>query len=1054
MLKIKALLYFIFISAVVNAQVTTSEIRGQVNISDSEALPGAIITAIHLPTGTKYYCSSFSDGSYVLPNLKTGGPYEISVSFIGYLPQTKSDIYLSLGESKSLVFTMKENTTELSEVEVTTKQNDPFDSKRRGTGTTVGKDNIETLPTLNRSLSDVSKLTPQSSGNSFGGSNYRFNNLNIDGAGSNDAFGFQEPTGGSGGSTASGTPGSLAKTQPISLDAIDQLQINIAPYDVKIGNFTGASINAVTRSGTNKTDGSVYFFERSQNTTGKSVDASRSKLANYNDFQSGFRIGGPILKDKLFYFVNYEFTNRSESVQFAPGSNGSSFSYQEMNALKDTLLKRYNYDAGSIDDVVLKTSNQKLFTRIDWNINNKNQFLIRLNVVDGITNNLERAPTILNFGGQGFSHQSTNLNVVAELKTRISNNLSNNLIVGLGKVHDKRDPVGDEIFPHIEITYNTSNIIFLGTYREAAVFQMKQRNYEITDNLVYYKNKHTFTLGTHTEIFDFNYHFVTPYSGRWAYKSLDDFYANKPSRIRGTYNLGDASYDNNYNNPSANFKVILPSLYAQHDVKVNSKFRFTYGLRLEGNLFPYKPNLVPDFQSTKEFSDVQSGIKNQINLSPRFGFNYDLTGKGKFKVRGGSGIFVGRMPFAWMAYAYIYNGNQFGNIDYKPTTSVNLVTNDYSQLGSLQPGLKEINIVDKDFKLPKVWRSNLAFDIKLPKDIILTIEGLYTKTIYDVLFKTINAKDSTVALQGGDGRPIYAGNGSSGKYNPNYTNVFMLTNTTNGFRYNLSVSLAKEFKFGLNIFTAYSYGVSKDIMNGVRVSPQANWEWNQTINANDPQLSYSNFDIRHRTITNISYAKNWKRIVKKSMLSFVFNSQSGSPFTYIYSGDLNRDGSPNNDLFYVPSSQSEINLVDIKDASGNVLVSANDQWTQLETYINNDKYLASRKGKNTERNGGRTPWNMQLDMRLSNEFKLGKKTKQTLQVLIDVINFTNLLNRNWGHQTFVPNTTNAGYSLVSVKSVSSTGVATYQFNNPSSKPWQIDPIASRWQMQLGLRFNF
>lgn len=1044
----------IAISGFIQAQVTTSEIRGTIKTKTNEYLPGVIVVALHLPTSTKYYSSTFNDGTFVLPNLKVGGPYELSVSYVGYIKQTKENIILGLGETKNIEFTMQENTTELSEVEVTSKQNDPFDSKRRGTGTNIEKEKIENLPTLNRSIPDIAKLTPQSSGNSFGGNNYRYNNLNIDGTGSNDAFGFQEPASGAGGSTAAGTPGALAKTQPISLDAIDQLQVNIAPYDVKIGNFSGASLNVVTRSGTNKTEGSVYLFDRNQYTTGKSVDATRSKMTTYNDLQSGFRIGGPIKKGKLFYFINYEFTNRDEAVQFAPGAEGSAFTYQEIRNLKDTILKRYNYDAGSIDDIVLKTSNQKLFTRLDWNINDKNQFLIRMNYVNGFSDNLERAPTILNFGSQGFRHISENVNVVSELKTRISNTISNNLIIGFGNVHDKRDPNGDAIFPHIEITNNTSNIIFLGTYRESAIFQMKQKSYELTDNLVVYRNRHTFTFGTHTEVFDFNYHFVTPYNGRWAYKSIDDFYANKPSRIRGTYNLLDDSYENNYNNPSADFKVILPSVYAQHDVKLNSKFRLTYGIRAEGNLFPNNPNLIGDFQNSQQFRDIKSGINNQLVLSPRFGFNYDITGKEKMKVRGGSGIFVGRMPFAWMAYSYLYNGNQFGNIDYRPTSAVNLITSDFSQFSSLQPGLKEINIIDPDFKLPRVWRSNLAFDIKLPKDFILTIEGLYSKTVYDVLFQTINLKDSTVTLQGADGRPVYAGSGASAKYNATYTNVFMLTNTNKGYRYNLSVSLSKEFKFGLNIFSAYTYGMSRDIMNGVRVSPQANWEWNQTINPNNPQLSFSNFDIRHRSITNISYVKEWKKIVKKTIFSLVYNAQSGSPFTYVYSGDLNRDGSPNNDLIYVPANKSDISLIDIKDASGNVLVSADQQWSQLESYINNDRYLSSRKGNYVERNGGRTPWNTQLDLRLSNEFKLSKKTKQTLQVLVDVINFTNLLNRNWGHQYFVPNTTNAGYSLITVKSVNGSGLATYQFNNPSSKPWQIDPIASRWQMQLGIRLNF
>lgn len=1052
MKKIYTLL-FLLISTSSFSQLTTAEIRGIISSPSSSQNEVTTVLAIHTSTGTTFSTLSDEDGSYVLGNLRTGGPYTLLfVNFTGDSLRV-TGIYLALGEVKQFNAELKVKESAIEEVEIIAKRRE-MDNQKGGTGKTIDKETIENLPSLNRSLFDITKLTPQSSGNSFGGANYRMNNLNIDGMGSNDAFGFQEPASGAGGSTAAGTPGALAKTQPISLDAIEQVQVNISPYDVRLGNFTGASINAVTRSGTNTFEGGVYVFNRNQYTTGKSADEARTRIANYSDLQNGFRVGGALKKDKLFYFVNAEFTDRVETVAFAAGDVGSNFVLSEIQALQDTLSKRYGFESGNLGTAQINIRSYKAFARIDWNINKNNQALIRVNFVNGYSDNFERSATILNLETQSFRHNSENINVVAELKSKLSNQWNNKLIIGYGTQHDERDPFGSQVLPHIEITNNTSNIIFAGTYREAAIFQMKQKTYELTDNLVFNKKRHTLTLGTHNEFFDFDYHFVTPYSGRWAYRSISDFYASRPSRIRGTYNLNNNDYSSNYNNPSSDFSVFLPSVYVQHDYRASRKLLFTYGVRLEGTIFPQAPNVVDEFSETPKFAGIESGIKSQLVVSPRVGFNYSILPENRLKLRGGSGVFMGRMPFAWMAYSYIYNGSQYGNIDIRPTGVVNLISDNYSDLAAIQPGINEINIIDRNYKLPKVLRSNLALDYQSKSGYTFSIEGLFTKTLSDVLFKTINAKDSTVALQGVDNRPVYVTTSAAGKENPNFTNVFLVTNTNKGHKYSIALSVAKEYKFGLSVFAAYNYGVSKDLSNGVRVSPQANWEWNQTILANDPKLSFSNFDIRHRTISTVSYSKKWRKIIEKSIFTFVLNAQSGSPFSFIYNGDLNRDGSPNNDLIYIPELQTDINLVNITDASGNIVTSAAQQWSDLDYYISNDTYLSKNRGQYAQRNGARTPWNTSLDLRIMNQIKLGKKGKQNIQVMFDIINLTNLIYKKWGYQYFVPNTTNAGYSALTVKSVNGAGAATYQFNKPKSTPWQIDPIASRWQMQLGIRYNF
>lgn len=1036
-------------------QLTTSEIRGTIRDEKSEPLPEAKLVITHVPTGTVYQIISDLKGSFYLPQLKSGGPYSMQAQYASFKNYVVNDLYLVLGETKYIDIVMQPEVSELAEVEiVATSSGD----NKKGTETNIKADQINKLPSMNRSLQDMTRLTPQSGANSYAGSNYRYNNLSIDGSANNDAFGFQEPASGAGGSTAAGSPGALSKTQPISLDAVGEIQVAISPYDVKLGNFTGGALNVVTKSGTNKWETSIYAFGRNHLTTGKSPDENRDKIENFYDGQSGFRVGGPLKKDKLFLFVNAETGRRSEPLLNAPGTSGSSFALSDIQALSDTLMSRYNYDPGTFGNKNLITYNYKFFTRLDWNINKNNQLAVRYNFVQGSNENLSRSSNILNYGSQGFTHNSITNNVVAELKTRFTSKLFNTLIVGASKIHDYRDVFGT-IFPHVEITYNTGSTIFLGTYREAGVYQMYQNAYELTDNLTYYVNKHKLTFGTHNEIYQFNYHFVTPFTGRWAYRSIQDFYDDKPSRIRGTYNLTDDSYDYNYNRPSASFPVALTSFYVQDDYAVNRRLKLSYGLRLDGNLFLGNQHTTEDLRSKPQFEAYTEKIKNQFILSPRVGFNYDANANGTIKLRGGAGIFAGRAPFAWTAYSYVYNGNQFGNIDYRPSSGevVPLITSDYGQLQNIQPGKREINVVDPNFKLPRVARFSLATDLKLPAGVNVTLEGIYTKTIYDALFQTLNLKDSTKTISGNgaDDRPVYLGSGDAGRVDPNYSSVFLLTNTKQGYRYSLSAIVSKKFTNGPNATIAYNYGMSKDIMNGVRVSPQANWEWNQTTNPNKPELSYSNFDLRHRIVASLDFEKAWNN-KNKSTISGVFVAQSGSPFTYVYNGDVNRDASSTNDLIYVPRDASDIKLVDKVDGNGNVLVSAAEQWNQLDAYISKDSYLSSRRGKTVERNGARTPWNAQLDIRLAHEFTFkGKKTDHKIQITADFINVLNVINYRWCRQYYVPNTTNAGYSLITVKSVSaSTGAATFQFDNPKTDPWQVDQIASRLQAQLGIRYSF
>lgn len=1037
-----------------NAQSTTSGIRGSVINNSNEHLASATISAIHQPTGERYVTISQANGNFILPNMRAGGPYVVVCSYTGYIPDTASGIFLSLGNFSTLDIELFNSSQTLDGVLVTGKRDILFNRKRNGAATNISIEQIAQLPTISRSLQDFTRLSPQANGNSFAGTNYRYNNLSIDGASLNDAFGFTESTNGAAGSQATGTPGSLAKTQPISLESIQEVQVSVSPFNVTAGNFTGGSINAITRSGSNKFQGSVFFSGRNQILTGKSADEKRTKIENYFDYQTGFRLSGAIKKNKLFYFTSIEIGRRKEPVLFAPGSTGAAIPVDIAKAIADTLMKRYDYNSGSYGNVDIKINNNKFFGRIDWNISDRHKLQLRNNYVSGFGDYLERGANSLNFESQGYRHVSKTNSTVLELKSNFSNKLSNNLVVGYTTVNDKRE-INGEIFPHIEITYNTANVIFAGAYREAAVYGLTLKTTELTDNLVFYKNKHTITIGTHNEIYNIDYRFLTAWNGRWAYSSPANFFADKPSRIRGVYNMGNNSYAFNQRNSSARFNVLLLSQYVQDEFAVSKNLTLTGGIRFDFTVQPDVENPNPKVTGIPMFAKYQNKLSTSPQIAPRIGFNWNVMGKQTLQLRGGAGIFNGRMPFNWLAYPYYNDGYTYGNVDYRPNGAVVPLNSDLSQVAATyQPNITEINLLDNKFKLPQVFRTSIGIDYRTINNWTFTVEGIYTKTIKDVLYKTINLKDSTSRLTGsGDKRPVYLGSGNQQKIGAGFTSIFLLTNTSQGYKYQVSATVAKNFPKNFNVSTSYTYGVSKDVANGARNSPQANWEFNQTILPNNPTLSYSNADLRHRFISYLQKQIKWNAGI--SSLAFVYTMQSGSPYSYVYIGDVNRDGSPNNDLVYIPTSQADANLTDIRDAAGNVIVSAAKQWTNFEKYINNDKYLKNRKGRYAERNGVRTPWNHQLDMKLSHTFTIkGMKKEQSVQLALDVFNLSNFISKNWGKQFYVPNLLNGNYQLLTLASITNSTKPNINFNNPITKPWQTDPIASRAQGQLTLRYNF
>lgn len=1073
-----------------SAQETTSTISG--SVSDDRGIPvsGASISIKHEPTGYVTGTISNSKGLFVMPNLKPGGPYTVTISFVGFQTEKTENVNLMLGNNPDASITLKHDDKSLQEVVVAGGR------RLNSSGLNIGRAQIISLPTIGRSLSDFTRLTPQSNNNSFGGSNFRYNNVTLDGAINNDAFGFSNSAGGTSGGGQAGTAGSGTRTNPYSLDVIQEVQVQLAPYDVKIGNFTGGSVNAVTKSGGNDFHGSVYGYGRNQSLVGKSVDGKKTSIgSDFHDVQYGATLSGPIIKNKLFFIVNYERTDRKDPSFYNVGDPGAAITAAEGQQIVNKLKSQYGYDPGSyLGSYGIFTKSDKLFGRLDFKLNNNNTLTLRGIYTNGSGNNLERSSTNFQFGSTDFTQYTKNYNLTAELKTKLSNSVSNLFNVSYIDVHEYRT-FPQPIAPYIDID---NGRITLGTWREASIYNLKQKTYEISDNVTITKGINKITLGTHNEFYDLTYGFINSYNGRIEYSGgLSSFLADNPSRVRGAF-ITDPKLatDRNsiYNNPPNPYTVGLTSVYAQDEISVSKKFKISPGIRLDYSFVGKQPYLDPALDTTNKagyvspnptystpaFSQLTGHLPSRVSVSPRLGFSYDVRGDQKVIIRGGTGIFTGRVPFAWYGYAYTLNGGTYGNIDWNGIpagTTVPLAINPAGLKdtvlkygGASRSSTREIDVFDNNFKLPTVWRSNVAVDLKFGNGYKVTLDAMYTKTIWDVKYEQLNLKDSVQYFTTGPTQtPVYVG----GKYNPAFSNVYYLTNTKQGYRYNLTAQISKvsnDIKMGSHIFNmnwsaAYTYGQSKDVTNGIRNSWESSYNVNPTNVPSNSPLAYSNFDLRHRIVATWTGNIAWNQ-TNNTSLSFFYSGQTGNPYSLIYQSPPFGSGS-NAPLPYIPKGQTDINLSDKKDAGGNVTYSAAQQWTDLNGFINGDKYLKTRRGEYAERNGLRTAFVNDLDMKIMHEFRLSKSDKsKSLQLSLDIFNVLNLINNSWGHVTFVTNLNN--YTVNFLKFVkdangvapgkpSSGYIPTFNFVKPTgidNHYYTLDPINSRWQGQLGVKFNF
>ncbi|MDN3547378.1 TonB-dependent receptor [Mucilaginibacter aquaedulcis] len=1099
---------FMFLNRNAFAQgVTTASVNGIV--ADTKgAIPGATVTITHIPTGTVYSTVSRADGRYNIPNLRVGGPYTFKVSFIGYKNFVQEGITLTIGQDQKINAQLADNTTSLTEVVVTGTQGKVINSSRTGARETINRQQIENLPTVARSLQDFTKLTPSANStgtfNSFGGRSGAYNNVTVDGALFNNSFGL------------SSTLGGQASSQPISLDAIDQIQVDIAPYDVRQGNFTGAGINTVVKSGTNEVKGTAYYYGRGVRLTGYHAGNTNVPITPFDYHTDGVAVGGPIIKNKLFLFVSGEQERISQPPATAyvagrPGLSGSNVSNVQASTLDaiKAKLATYGYDPGAYENYVYATSSNKLTAKLDWNIDKNNTLSAKYFYLksfkdqpasnsgipnsDGITSvgyGTTRAPgpNTLPFLGSGYTINN-NFNIgIVELNSRISSSMSNKLTVGYSALRDFRNFLGNGSLPMVDIGNGASDANGVVTSPASATATsfgselytagnlLSTNIWQFADDFTIYSGKHEFTIGTSNQIQSYTNGFAPDYNGLYTYNSASDFINGLPAQA---YTLRYSAVGNDL--PLAKIKASIYSVYVQDKFHVTDNFRLTYGLRADYDVFPTtlaaNSNAAALTFQGGTHVDVSKLPKNRVQLSPRIGFNWDVNGDQSTQVRGGSGLFTGTVPFVWISNQASNNGLLFGsrtitkaNDPNNPQLIFNKDVNANRPANAAANTSYELDVADPNLKYPKIWRTNLAIDQRLPGGIIGTIEGSYTKDIRAIYHQNLVLSDAFTTLPGVEGQIQYNSKNTTPSAaaataaNPSITGLYYMRNTSKGFSYFMTGQLQKSFTNGFAASVAYTYTKSKDVNDGGSTAATI---WNTRYVAGNPNgdnLSNSSYVQPNRIIATVSYRKQYAKNLATTV-GLVFEASNNGAISYITANDPNNDGATN-DLMYIPKNQGDINLVAAPTAANGTVDTRTPAqiWTQLNNFINQDNYLSQHRGQFAQRNGAILPTYKRLDLHFAQDFfiKTGK-VKNTLEVTFDVINFTNLLNRNWGlYQVSYSGFNNGATTVLRYMGKDATGKANYSFpyldaNNavPVTSSYKTDISQfSRFQAQIGVRYIF
>ena len=1025
------------------AQVTTSGINGIVTANAEEVI-GATVTAKHVPSGSVYRAVTNVSGRYTITGMRSGGPYEVEVSYIGYQSKKYTDIQLALGQNTVIDVQLSEGSEMLQEVEIVAAARNTMRSDRSGAVTNLTGAQMAAVPTVGRSMTDIMKMTPQSSsasGMAIGGGNYRQSSITVDGAAFNNAFGL-----GSSPLPGGGTP--------ISLDALDQMTISITPYDVRQSGFTGGGINAVTKSGTNEFKGSAYTYITSTSLKGNRVGNTVFDVDNGHNDTYGVSLGGPIIKDKLFFFVNGELEDNVQAGPVARAGDGSvpytttnrRPQIEELESLSDYLGKTYGLTTGPWQAYNVKTPAYRILARLDWNINDNHKFNVRFTKSNRKGSSAASASRSIGsnqataiYGGNqntygsgtNYSMSSLSSRYYAEYKfTSIAAELNskfgkvNNTLRGTYSFQDQpRSTEYNDAAPVVEIVMNDGQDHYPSWAYTGDIFTYgnlsQTKNTVITDEVNVTLGKHNLFGGIQ---FEHNYAangYAQAAAGYYVYEATPEEAAsgNWGAVFGRNPRLFGITYGNNaaHSMFTSEMSTNQWSLYLQDNISWSERFRMSLGVRFE---LPSYPSLKDNYNA--DFYNIDFGGKHfrtdnvpdaSVSFSPRVGFNWDMTGERKYILRGGTGLFVGRMPFVWLVSAVGNSG--MGQTSYVATADNGKTLPTFTM--SQENMLKQIGatsatsipsgptILSEDLRMPKTWKASLAFDAKLPGDIDFTTEFIYNRDLNPVVVSNANVYwdgSSKIDLGHGDVRH------SMSTYNKQ--SAYVLENAGSKAYYaSLSFQLHKAFDFGLDLNASYTLSTAKSYTEGIgdQVSSAYN-NYRNSINAvNDNETGYATYVAPNRLLIGASYKLKESKNAT-STFSLVYDAyQYGylgnyaySRYSYIFSSNINNDPSAPGNLIYVPASRQELNNWDFKEGKVNgETYTADMQRNDFWQFINQDDYLKDRKGKYAERGGAKMPWHHQLDFRYLRDMSIQiGKTKHSLQLGMDVENLLNFLCKDWG----------------------------------------------------------
>jgi hypothetical protein len=1059
--------------------VTTGSMTGVVLDAQKNPVPGASVVAVHEPSGTRYEATTRGDGRFSLPGMRVGGPYNVTASLTGFQPQTVKDVIVSLGVASDLELVLGQAAV-TEEVTVTAQTSEVFSSARTGAATALSREVLQDLPTIRDRINDYARLSPQYNegpyGGSFVGQDNRLNNITVDGSYFNNSFGL------------AGQPGDRTGVTPISTAAIEEIQINVAPYDVRQGHFVGAGVNTVTRSGTNQFHGSAYYWWRDQGLVGTEAKGNTYNPGTFDYKRYGAWLSGPILKDKLFFFGSYEndkFTSpgttfRANTGGETVGGNVTRVLASDLDALSSYLKTNFGYDTGPYQDYPFEIPAKRYLAKLDYNFNARNKVSVRYLQLDSESPTLvsnssslgrgsrRSSTTGLNFANSNYAILENIKSGVGEWNAILSSNMANSLIVGYTTNDESRPQKGD-LFPFVDILNAGTVYTSFGYEPFTPKNQLRYHTFQAQDNFTWNRGKHTFTFGGAMEKYHSDNVFFPGSQSVYVYNSLADFYTDandylaNPNRTTSpvTLSIFQVRWNNipGQDEPLQPLDVWYGGVYAQDEWQVSRNFKLSYGLRADVSSFGNTgyDNADADALTFRDAAgnavQYNSGKLPDAKIlwSPRVGFNWDVAGNRSTQVRGGTGLFTGPPIYVWISNQVGNTGVLTGFEDlrntnlrpwnpnpdaYKPTNVTGEPASSY-----------ELALTDPDFKFPQVWRSNIAVDQRLPWDLIGTAEFLYSRDVNGISYINANLPAAQTSFAGADTRPRWTSN----RINANVADNIVLGNENKGYSWHASASLQKRFHQGF-LKAAYSYGESKNTVDPGSIA-YGSWTGNaHSGDPNNPPVSNSQSFPGHRVFLAGSYRFEYLKF-GATTFSFFWQGYTNGVGSYTYSGDLNGDLGTGNDLIYVPRDQSEMNFQTF--TSGGHTYTAAEQAAAWDAYINQDSYLSQRRGQYAERYGVRYPMVFRLDFSVAQDiFKNVGGARHSLQFRADFLNFSNFLNHDWG----------VGQRLVNSQPLTNPGVdaqgqATSRLrvvnNQLMNKTWETTAFLSDvYQIQFSLRYSF